>query len=132
MRRKPGKKTVARLLATGCGNTPTNAADASASAAASARAASARADVVPPGELIYTSESDSQSDSKKSIRSPGSPVAAVLEPSKEKALPSKRSKAWYHDIFDSDDEYANLSPASARADSQERDDRDGANHRDSE
>ena len=105
--------------------TPEDAADALASAAAGA-------DVVSQGELIYTSESDRESDSRKHAKSPGSPVAAALEPSKEKALPTKRNEAWYYDMFGSDDELADSSPASARANSQERDDRDGSHHRDSD
>lgn len=112
---KAAQKAVVRIRSTGSVNKPTDTADASASAATSARAEAARADVV---------------QSKRSTRSPGSPVAVELEPSKEKALPSRPNKAWYHEIFGSDDDYADSSPTSARAHSQERGDRDGSHHRD--
>ena len=61
-----------------------------ASVAAGARGTSARANDGSPLELIYYGESGDESDSKKSVRLPGSPWATQSEPSERKLAHTTR------------------------------------------
>ena len=67
---------------------------------------SSRADDCSPLELIYAGESDKESDSKKTVRSPGSPVAADYEPLVKNARSNTQTNGHYHSLFDLEDEDA--------------------------
>ena len=140
---KAAKEAAAHLRTAGDATSQQQVADDTSSAAVSSRPAapiaagargtSPRADDSSPLEPIYSCESDGESDSKKTARSPGSPVATKLEPSKKKSGTSYKTALQYSLLGSDDgDDSDQSSPISIHSHSREWDDNDGSRYSDRE